>query len=108
MVEMVRKTPRATGADEPVLERAVHLTTEKKSSAAAKKPISGTNLDPIFAILQDLPDSHLLSVALDSFISFSSAAGPPAEIISIIRANELAQAALAETRDKIAQVLAKE
>ena len=52
MVEMVRKTPRATGADEPVLERAVHLTTEKKSSAAAKKPISGTNLDPIFAILQ--------------------------------------------------------
>ena len=60
-----------------------------------------TNLDPIFSILQDLPDAHLLSVATDSCISFSSSAGPLAENLFVICANELAQASLSETRYRL-------
>ena len=67
-VETLRKSDRvAKEVDGQMMDRAVRLTAEKNASAA-KTGNSGKNLDPIFAILQDLPDSHLLSVASDSCV----------------------------------------
>jgi hypothetical protein len=61
-----------------------------------------------FAVLQEVPTAHLLAIAKDSSIVFSSAAGSPTEIISAIRAKELAQAELALARAKIEAQQAKE
>ena len=106
-VETLRKSDRvAKEADGPMLDRAVRLAADKNDSTS-KTGSSGKNLDPIFAILQDLPDSHLLSVASDSCVIFPSVAGPPSQSLSLIRSNELAQAALAKTRDQIEQNLIK-
>ena len=105
-VETVRKGARgASLADKRVLDRAVRLTAEKNATACnapstSKRQPKGKTLDPIFAILQDLPDSHLLSVAADSCVSFPPSSVPPAEALSLIRANELAQAELAAARAK--------
>jgi hypothetical protein len=48
-----------------------------------------------FAILDILPDSHLSSVIKDSCIVFSPSVGSPGEALSIVRAKEKVQAALA-------------
>ena len=82
------------------------MTADKNSPAtkhapSAKKLPKGTHLDPIFAILQDIPDAHLLSVAADSCVLFPADPSAAAETLSILRANELAQAALASTRCRL-------
>ena len=110
-VEIIRKSARCAGdSDEPVSVRAARLTAGKfaspsKATPQSKKQQKGTHPDPIFSILQDLPDAHLLSVASDSCVVFPSVAGEASEVLSIIRANELAQAALASTRDRLEKEL---
>ena len=49
-----------------------------------------------FAVLQDLPDTHLESVLHDVGLAFSQEVGTAKEAISLVRAKELAQASLAE------------
>ena len=110
-VETIRKSSRHAGEEAtPILDRAVRLTADKnaaspKPSPAPKKTPKGTSSDPIFAILQDLPDAHLLQVAADSCVVFPASQGSPAEALSLIRANELAQAALAASRSRLEQEL---
>ena len=112
-VEIVRKSARRAGdSEEPVSVRAARVTAEKfasttKATPHAKKLQKGNPPDPIFSILQDLPDAHLLSVTSDSCVVFPSVAGEASEVLSIIRANELAQAALASTRDRVARELSE-
>jgi hypothetical protein len=50
----------------------------------------------------------LLSVAKDSCVVFPSAAGSPLEVLSILRAKELAQAELAQARSLAEAKLAQE
>ena len=96
-VEILRKSARgAEEAEVHALDRAVRLTAKKHASVAALP--KGKNLDPLFSILQELPDSHLLSVASDCCIAFLPSAGNPAESLSMICAKEIAQAALAKAR----------
>jgi hypothetical protein len=49
-----------------------------------------------FSVLDLLPDSHLSSVISDSCIVFVPSAGSPGEVLSLLRAQEKVQAALAE------------
>jgi hypothetical protein len=83
-----------------VLEQAMRATTSKDPGSS--KTISA------FSVLQEVPVDHLLAIANDSSIVFSSAAGSPTEIILAIRAKELAQAELALARAKIDAHQAKE
>lgn len=56
---------------------------------------------PEFTVLAALPDDHLLLVAEDSCICFNPANNPsiePTEFLSVIRANELAQAKIDAAR----------
>ena len=107
LVEIILKSARSAGdSDESILNRAVRLTADKNSSATkttppTKKQHKGTQLDPIFGILQNIPDAHLLSVASDSCVVFPAAPSAASETLSLIRANELAQAALASTRIRL-------
>ena len=110
-VETIRKSVRNAGEEAArVMDRAVRLIADKnastsKPSPSTKKTQKGTNLDPIFAILQDLPDTNLLSIPADSCVVFPASLGSLAEALSLIRANELAQAALASSRVRVKREL---
>jgi hypothetical protein len=67
------------------MEKAQHRTASK-------------NLDPAgtFTPLAHLPDDHLSSVARDSGLSFMTEKHTEAEILSLVRAKEAAQALLAQ------------
>jgi hypothetical protein len=81
-----RKSSRNKGmaANKPILEKA--------QMRAAEKNLETGN----FTALDSLSDDHLLAVAADSCVVFTPAAGTPVEAISLIRAKERVQAALAE------------
>jgi hypothetical protein len=100
-VAAARTSTRGSGSSAtPILEKAIQRAKDKT-------PCTSKSVDN-FAILQDIPDSSLLSVARDSCIVFPSAAGNPAPLLSMMRARELAQAELALARDKaLAEALQK-
>jgi hypothetical protein len=99
----VRKSARhgkGTAASTTVMEKAQQLAADKNLETAGtnnKKADKGTD----FAILDILPDSHLSSVVKDSCIVFSPSLGCPGEALSIIRAKEQVQAALAATARRL-------
>jgi hypothetical protein len=76
--------------------------------AAADKDPGNSKSISSFAVLQDSSSEILLSVAKDSCVVFPSAAGSPLEVLSLIRAKELAQAELALARHKIEAQFAME
>jgi hypothetical protein len=92
----VRKSARHKGttASKPVMERA-------QRRAAVKNLETGT-----FTTLDSLSDDHLSSVAADSCVVFTPAAGTPVEAISLIREKERVQAALAAAAFRKEQELA--
>jgi hypothetical protein len=92
----VRKSSRINGeSSELIMEKAQRLAAEKNLDKA-----KGTD----HSILDLHSDSHLSSVIRDSCVLFNPAAGTPGEILSMVRAKEQLQAALAEVR--LAQELA--
>jgi hypothetical protein len=86
----VRKSSRLRGpaASTTSLEKAKRLAAEWNLDSLA-----GTD---DFLVLDILPDSHLSSVLSDSCITFTPSAGSPVEALSILRAKEKVQVALAE------------
>ena len=75
-----------------MLVRAERRATEKNLGTTGTTPISS----PKFLVLPDYPDSHFLEVALDSGVLLGSSFVDPSTVLSIIRANKLAQASLAK------------
>jgi hypothetical protein len=89
----------ASTADEPVLDRAIRLATDKDApSTATPGTIDSSN----YTAFQFVPVEKLLSVAKDSCIIFpsSSLGAPPEKIVSLLQARELAQADLAVARHR--------
>jgi hypothetical protein len=90
-----RKSARFQGSEAtiPVLQRA-------QSRAAAKNlEDTGNSSDSDlegFALLHKADDTHLASVAHDSGLAFALECGSQSEILSLVRAKEAAQAALAK------------
>jgi hypothetical protein len=86
-----RKSSRLTGgaSSTSAMEKAKRRTTERNLDSDAGRPDS-------FSVLDLLPDSRLSSVIADSCIVFVPSAGSPGEALSLIRAKEKVQAALAE------------
>jgi hypothetical protein len=91
-----RKSARLRGpaAAATVMERAQERTASKNLEGNPKPPSSLPSLEQ-FSVLPVLSDSHLEVVAHDSGLAFSVESGTPAETLSLIRAKEEAQAALA-------------
>jgi hypothetical protein len=56
-----------------------------------------------FVLLSSLPDDHLLAVASDSGLALVSGVGSPVDLLSLVRAKEIAQAALAQAQVKFAE-----
>jgi hypothetical protein len=100
----VRKSARSQGvaAGTSALVRAQRLTAEKNLEGKTCTD-TVTNKGNDFAILDLLPDDHLSSVVRDSCLVFSPTMGCPGEALSIIRAKEKVQAALAETSRRLEQ-----
>jgi hypothetical protein len=102
-----RRSTRAGGqTGEPVLQKAIRRAVEKETPGTSKIPATPAAPLPssVFAVLPAASDSHLLSVAADCNILLGSSGDNPLEILELIRAKELAQAALAEALAKAAAV----
>jgi hypothetical protein len=61
-----------------------------------------------FVLLSSLPDDHLLEVALDSGLALVPGVGSCVDLLSLVRAKEIAQAALAQDQVKFAEQKAAE
>jgi hypothetical protein len=86
----VRKSSRINGeTSELIMEKAQRLAAEKNLDKD-----KGTD----HSILDLHSDSHLSSVLRDSCVLFNPAAGTPGEILSMVRAKEQLEVALAEAR----------
>jgi hypothetical protein len=86
-----RKSSRLTGgaSSTSALEKAKRRTAERNLDSDAGRPDS-------FSVLDLLPESRLSSVISDSCIVFVPSAGSPGEALSLLKAKEKVQAALAE------------
>ncbi|CAM0944954.1 unnamed protein product [Alopecurus aequalis] len=97
------KSARLTGPMEMI---PVPLRAELR---AADKNQGGTTPSQ-FEALSSLSDVHISTVLSDSGLVFNSECGQPSEIISLVRAKEVAQAALAKAaadRAKVATIIAQ-
>jgi hypothetical protein len=84
-----RRSARGRGDDaEPALQKAMQ--------AVAVKNNPGMSPSKTFAAFPAFDVAHFLGVAADSAVVFDSSFGSPREILSLIRAKEIAQACLAE------------
>jgi hypothetical protein len=92
-----RRSARTKTQDsETMMAKAVRLQKIKDNSG---NPLPSAD----FVLLSSLPDDHLLSVASDSGLALVSGAGSVDEFLSLVRAKELAQAALAQAQIKFAE-----
>jgi hypothetical protein len=82
------------------MDRAMRLTADKQTPGTPSLPPLSS-----FSILQDQPVEHLLEVASESCVVFDSTVGSPIELISMIKARELAQAQLDQAKARIEQEL---
>lgn len=84
------RRPRIVG--ESVMVHAEHRATEKDLGPSDTSSISS----PKCHVLTDHPDSHFINVAFDSSIIFNSYSGTPSKLLSVTRANKIAQASFAK------------
>jgi hypothetical protein len=84
-----RRSHRIMGSDaEPVLQKAIHAT--------ALKNALGMTPSEAFVSFPAFSDAHFLGVVSDSLLVFDSSFGSPKQVISLVRAKEIAQALLDE------------
>jgi hypothetical protein len=85
-----RKSGRNKGKDaENMLQKAVRVQASKDSPG-----MPAPSAD--FVLLSSIPDDHLLEVAVDSGLALCSGVGTAGDLISLVKAKELAQASLAQ------------
>ena len=90
-----RRSARGKGQEATtILEKAQRLAEEKDAIGNTSIPVPSSS---VFVLLPSVPDSILSQVAVDSGVNL----GPsPSVVLDVIRAKELAQAALAEAAAK--------
>jgi hypothetical protein len=81
---------------ENMVQKAVRVQASKDSPG-----MSAPSAD--FVLLSSLPDERLLAVAADSGIALLSGVGSAGDLISLVRAKELAQASLAQAQALISK-----
>jgi hypothetical protein len=84
-----RCNTRILGSDaKPVLQKAIRATTMKNAP--------GTTPSEAFVSFPAFSDAHFLEVSSDSSLVFDSSFGSPRQVLSLVRAKEIAQALLVE------------
>jgi hypothetical protein len=87
---------RNKGKDaENMLQKVVHVQASKDPGMPAPSAD--------FVLLSSLPDEHLLAVTADSGMALLPGVGSAGDLISLVKAKELAQAALAQTQALISK-----
>jgi hypothetical protein len=89
LVSGSRRSHRIMGTD-------AKLVLQKAIRAAGLKNAIGTIPSEAFVSFPAFSDEHLLGVASDSSLVFDSSFGCPQQVISLVRAKEVAQALLTE------------
>jgi hypothetical protein len=90
-----RKSSRLKGpaASASSMDKAKKMAAERNLDTAAGKED--------FSVLDLYPDARLSSVIMDSCVVFVPSAGSPSEALSVLRAKEQVQAALAEVANRL-------
>lgn len=98
-VSTARKSRRARDGGETIAVKAAHRATAKDAIPTGTPGRSSH----VRLVLSSLPDSHLVHVLSNSGIAFDLNVGSPSSLLSVIRANEVAQPPL--LRPSSAQLL---
>ena len=86
------------------------LERVEKRAAAKDLPPPGTPLvpsivsSPVRLVLPSLSDDHLLNIMSDVGVVVDTSVGPPSSLLAIIRANEVAQAAISKAKEAVASL----
>lgn len=84
-----------------MLVRAERRAAEKDHGVSGTSPVH----PPKFPVLPDHSDSHFLNVASSSGIVFDFVNSTPSNLLTVIRANEVAQASFAKARVAVVAVV---
>lgn len=95
-VSTARKGLRRQSVAVPTQERADRRAASKGPAHAGKSPQSSS---PVHLVLPSLPDSHLLNILSNIGVSVDHNVGSPSSLLSLIRLNEEAQAAIAKAKE---------
>jgi hypothetical protein len=82
---------------ESILQKAVHVMVEK--NAPGMSSLSSL-VSSDFILLSSRSDAHLIAVAADVGLAINPSVGSPEELLSLVRAKEVAQALLAAAVEK--------
>jgi hypothetical protein len=82
---------------ESILQKAVRVTAEKNAPSMSSFP---SLVSSEFVLLSSCSDAHLLAVAADVGMVINPSVGSPEELLSLVRAKEVAQALLAAAVEK--------
>jgi hypothetical protein len=93
-----RCSARTQGSkSESILQKAVRVTAEKNAPGMSSLP---SLVSSDFVLLSARSDAHLIAVAADVGLAINPSVGSPEELLSLVRAKEVAQALLAAAVEK--------
>ena len=85
-----------------VLERAEKRAAAKDLPPPGTSPVPSGVASSVRLVLPSLSDDHLLNIMSDVGVVVDSSVGSPSSLLAIIRANEMAQAAIAKAKEAVA------
>ena len=86
----------------PVLERAEKQAAARDLPPPGTSPVPSNVVSPVRLVLPSLSDDHLLNIMSDVGVVVDTSVGSPSSLLAIIRANEMAQAAIAKAKEAVA------
>ena len=105
-VSTARKGRRVAHSGGSILERAEKRVAAKDLPPPGTSPSSFAAVSPVRVVLSSMSDDHLLNIMSDVGVVVDSSVGSPSLLLAIIRANELAQAAIAKAKEVVASQVA--
>ena len=101
-VSTARKERRVANSGVSVLERAEKRAAAKDLPPPGTSPVPSVVASPVQLVLPSLSNDHLLNIMSDVGVVVDSSVGSPSSLLAIIRANEMAQAAIAKAKEAVA------
>ena len=105
-VSTARKGRRVAHSGGSILERAEKRVAAKDLPPPGTSPSPSVAVSPVRVVLPSMSDDHLLNIMSDVGLVVDTSVGSPSSLLAIIRANELAQAAIAKAKEAVASRVA--
>ena len=96
------KVGRLANSGSSILERAEKRAATKDLPTPGIHPTRSVGSSPVWLVLPSLLDNHLLNIMLGVGVVVDSNVGSPSSLLATIRANKVAQAAIAKAKEAVA------